>query len=273
MWKQTQNRTASHLLSPSLSSHQVDNTTPSTIKVFFSNHAISVGWERKWIFFSAIGRKLLVKADFFLLWVLFNNNVCINVFLADVAGPCLRPKAAVSKWKSEIIHFRLELVHMRRRSNTCLLAFSISHASAFPCNLSAFSSPATSFHLSLLWPTEELLLRGSCRRVGKGQSTTSCCHTVPGHWQSLSGSWENSGLFCEQLEIMSDVKVNSYEDGKLPFLCNLQKVDICLNIYTYIFNPQATEGGGDLNWRKEERMMNSGYWTADQRTAAQMVLK
>lgn len=162
---------ASHLLSLSPSSHQVDNTTPSTIEVFISNHVIPVAWGRKLIFFSAIGRKLLVKADFFLLWVLFNSNVCINVLVADVAGPRSRPKAGVSKWKSEIIHFTVELVHMRRRSNTWVSAFSTSHTSAFPCSLAAFSAPAAIFHLSLLWSTE-LLLRGSCRPVGKGQSTT-----------------------------------------------------------------------------------------------------
>lgn len=59
---------------------------------------------------------------------------------------------------------------------------------------------------------------------------------------------------------MLDVKVNSNEDVKLPFLCNLQKVDICLNMFFCLFfNPEATEGGRVLNWRKEERMMNSGY--------------
>lgn len=102
----------------SLSSHQVDNTMPSTIKVFISNHTIPAIRERKLIFFSATGRKLLVKADFFLLWIFFlsTSKLWIDVFVANVVGPYLG--SAASKWKSNIIHFTLGLVQMRRRSNT-----------------------------------------------------------------------------------------------------------------------------------------------------------
>lgn len=104
------------MLSLSLSSHQVDNAMPSTIKVFISNYTIPVIRERKLVFFSATGRKLLMKADFFasLNFLPARSDKC---FCSQCqVGPYLG--SAVSKWKSSIIHFTLGLVQMRRRSNT-----------------------------------------------------------------------------------------------------------------------------------------------------------
>lgn len=229
-----------------------------------------MGWERKLIFYWAIGRKLLVKADFFLLWVLFNSNVCINVLVAVVAGPCLRPKAGVSKWKSEIIHFTLELVHMRRRSNTWLSAFSTSHTSAFPCSLGAFSAPATNSHLFLLWPTEELLLRGSCRPTGKGQSPTLSYSPRT----LMITQWKLGKFRTVLCAARNHVRCEFKWGCEITFLVQLTKSRY-LSKYGFclFFNPQATEGTRVLNWRKEEIMMNSGYWEVDQRIAVQMVLK
>lgn len=53
---------------------------------------------------------------FFLLWVFFfsDSKVYLNVLVSKIVKPCLRPKVAASDWKSDIIHFTMELVRMRR---------------------------------------------------------------------------------------------------------------------------------------------------------------